>query len=719
MSKSINRRQFAKTTAAIGGLSFLPLGIPGCEKPPNYLYTPKGYDIFKKFPKPKKLVRFNTSLLSTIGDKKQIWLLQSILAIFQGLVNRTEPRIYLQGEPNDVDWLTIYKQQGFTFEYKDITDYNVLFKEYAPSFDGYIVYDPEMLDTLNIAQTLASLKNWVVISPDMEKSIQELGLTKKEDYRGRWSDRVDAYSWAFENLFPECSKHVVGDCCIDFPYHPSGASFHIRDFLVAHNAFTFDLSAARRQRREYKLLDKIYASMEFPAGVWGWHDSRDHEHWAVDRAARQGVYTICAVGGPNLTVHGGFKPADGRLPKQKASPAKNLKVEKNKIYIALMMTDGDALWVMNSLQLGNWGADKRGDFPLTWGFLPLLADIAPAMYLHFVEAMKDNDYMVAGPTGAGYTYPHMYPDQRQFLKYSKFYMQKCGLEIVNITNWDDYTNWQEVDLPEFNSLLFEEMDNCIGYVRGMGESAFGPNYNFSDKPYVFCGEGTHLNDKDDVATIKNFIDANPNRPLFVFCMNNISVSMERLKKVIDQTKDYDIEYVRLDDFMRLLKEAHKQGLITEDLYPNRQGNEQILIAEAPAQWLGTKSRIEKIIPVLNAQTPQKALELLNAEEAGLALGQEITEADKTDVLAFTLCDIMFALVKNALNAQGIYVNVRLESVKKFLELHGEWHGSASIWDLNNLWLEWEEINLSWDKIVQIGREFVQVYKLVDKNIFKQ
>ena len=718
MKSAINRRQFVKTSATLGGLSFIPMGIPGCEKAPDYLYTPKEYDIFKKFPKPQNLVKFDTSHLASTGDKNQIWIHLSILSIFQGLVNRTEPRIYLQYGPNDVDWLDIYKQQGYIFEYSKETDDKSLFKKFAPDFDGYIVFDPKMPDTLNIAQTLASLKNWVVISPDMEEMFQEFNLDKKEDYRGRWSDRVEAYSWAFENLFPQCNKHIVGDCCIDFPHHPSNVSFHIRDFLVAHNAFTFDLSAALRQKREYKLLDKIYSAMEFPAGVWGWHDSRDHEHWAVDRAARNGVYTICAVGGPNLTVHGGFKPAESSLPKQKNSPDKNLNVEKNKIYIAFMMTDGDALWVTNSLQLGNWGSAKKRDFPVTWGFLPLLADIAPAMYLHFINEMKTQDYMVAGPSGAGYTYPHMYPNPRQFLKYSKFYMQKCGLEIVNITNWNDYTNWQEVDLPEFNAVLFEEMDNCIGYVRGMGESAFEPHYNFSDKPYVFCGEGTHLNDKDDVATIKNFIDANPNRPLFVFCLNNIAVGMDRLQKLVDEIKGQNIEYVRLDDFMRLLKEAKTQGLITEDLYPNRQGNEQILAAEAPAQWLGTLARIEKIIPVLNAQTPQEALELLNAKETELALGQEITEDDKTDVLAFTLCDIMFALVKNVLNAQGIYVNVRLDSVKKFLQLYHDWFGVGSVWDLLSIWKNWDEVSLSWDKIIEIGREFLKVYEMVDNNIFE-
>jgi len=692
----------------------------GCNgKLKGYGYTPKEYDIFAKYQTPKKLVRFDTSNLSKEfphADPKQIWILRSVCSIFQGLINRIEPRIYLQHGANDVDWLGIYKSEGHAFEVEQIESLQDLIDKFAGSLSGYVIFDPQMLDSLNIAQIWASLENWLVISPEMEPMLQKTGLKKKQDLRGRWQGRVSAYQWAFENLFPRCSKHVVGDCCVDFPYHPSDGSFHIRDFLVANHAFTFDLSAARRQRLEYRLLDKIYASMEFPAGVWGWHDSRDHEHWAVDRAARKGVYTICAVGGPNLTVHGGIKPQNDAIPKQKSSPRKNLVAEKNKVYVAFMMTDGDALWVMDTLQLHNWASEKRGNFPLSWGFLPLLADIAPAMYSYYVKKMLPTDYMVAGPSGAGYTYPHMYPEPKQFLKYTKFYMQKCGLEIVNITNWNDYTHWQEVDLPWFNPLLFSELDNCIGYVRGMGESAFERHYNLPDKPYVFCGEGIHRGDKDDVATIKNFIDANPNRPLFVFCLINVAVSMERIKRVIDTLKDYPIDYVRLDDFMRLIKSAKEQNLITEDLYPNRKGNEQILINEAPANWAGAKKEIATLAPILQAADEAQALALMNTEEAGLALGQRITDEDKADVLAFALCTSMFSLVKNVLNFQGIYVNIRQESVDKFMGLHGSWQGAASVVKLLNLWQNWEELTFDWQEIVQIGRNFLRVSEQADEFI---
>jgi hypothetical protein len=351
---------------------------------------------------------------------------------------------------------------------------------------------------------------------------------------------------------------------------------------------------------------------------------------------------------------------------------------------------------------------------MTWGFLPLVADLAPAMYLHYIDEMKDNDYMVAGPSGAGYTYPFMYADPRQFLRYTKYYMQKCGLEIVNITNWNDYTNWQEVDLPGFNPLLFQELDNCLGYVRGMGESAFEPHYNFADKPYVFCGEGIHRADKDDVDTIKNFIEANPNRPLFIFSLINIATKMDRIQKVVQSLDTYDIEYVRLDDFMHLLKSAYVQGLISEDLYPNREGNEKILAKEAPAAWQGTKAAVKRIEPVILAANEEEALLELNSDAAYLAQGQLITDEDKTDILAFALCENMFGMAKNVLNLQGIYVNLRKESIERMTALFKDWPGIGSLNQLMKMWEEWEDRIFVWQEVVAIGKDFLKVCEEADR-----
>jgi len=295
-------------------------------------------------------------------------------------------------------------------------------------------------------------------------------------------------------------------------------------------------------------------------------------------------------------------------------------------------------------------------------------------------------------------------------------MQRCGLEMVHITNWNEYTNWQEVDLPEFNPMLFKELDNCIGYMRGMGESAFESHYNFGDRPYIFCGEGLHVPDKDDVATVRNFIEANPNRPLFIYCLSNISVGPERIKAVIDGLKEYAIDYVRLDDFVYLLKDAYRQGLITEDLYPNRKGNEQILVQEAPANWSGTKEVFDRLAPIVNADTMEAALDAINCKEARLALGQPIPREEMADVLTFALCESMFALVRDVLNCNGIHVNSKGESILNFLRLYDNWRDVDVTTDLFAQWNAWDEREIVWETVRLWGRKLLSVYAQAD-NLF--
>jgi len=155
-------------------------------------------------------------------------------------------------------------------------------------------------------------------------------------------------------------------------------------------------------------------------------------------------------------------------------------------------------------------------------------------------------------------------------------------------------------------------------------------------------------------------------------------------------------------------------MISEDLLPNREGNEKILIKEAPAGWQGTKAAITRIEPVILAPDDKKALVILNSDEVNLAQGQPITDADKSDILAFVLCENMFAMAKNVLNLQGIYVNVRKESIEKFVTEYNKWPGIHSFNALMNMWENWEQRSFEWQDVISIGKDFLKVYREADR-----
>jgi hypothetical protein len=221
-------------------------------------------------------------------------------------------------------------------------------------------------------------------------------------------------------------------------------------------------------------------------------------------------------------------------------------------------------------------------------------------------------------------------------------------------------------------------------------------------------------DKDDVATVRNFIEANPNRPLFIAMLANISIPLERMRKITTELKEYDIDYVRLDDLITLIKSAYSQGLITEDLYPNREGNEKILSREAAEKWPGAKASFEKLMPILTAQTESEGLVRMNTNEAGLALGQQITGEDGADILAFALSESMFSLVKTVLNYKGIYVNKRVDAVNQFVTMFSKWDDVGALSTLINNWQHWDEMTFKWDEIVSMGRKLGNVYHQADR-----
>ncbi|GJM74980.1 hypothetical protein HMSSN036_71960 [Paenibacillus macerans] len=85
-----------------------------------------------------------------------------LLATLQGVVNRTELRIYLleNQEEGKLTWLNDL-QVPYTLH----DDYWNLVRKYKNEVKGMIIYDPKVPDSINVATTLAGIKDAVVAQP--------------------------------------------------------------------------------------------------------------------------------------------------------------------------------------------------------------------------------------------------------------------------------------------------------------------------------------------------------------------------------------------------------------------------------------------------------------------------------------------------------------------------------------------------------------------------
>ena len=82
--------------------------------------------------------------------------------------------------------------------------------------------------------------------------------------------------------------------------------------------------------------------------------------------------------------------------------------------VSFLMSDGDNVqWVLNDWgnpEPDNWyNSPDRGSVPLGWTLAPSLSALAPTVMNDIYSRASPNDEFVAGPSGAGYSFPNDFP----------------------------------------------------------------------------------------------------------------------------------------------------------------------------------------------------------------------------------------------------------------------------------------------------------------------
>ncbi|WP_211746110.1 GxGYxYP domain-containing protein [Paenibacillus sp. Marseille-Q4541] len=131
-----------------------------------------------------------------------------MMSTLQGIVNREQPRMYLieSQEEGKFTWL-----KDLETPYTLHDDYWKVFSAYRKEAKGIIIYDPQVPDTINVATTLAGLKDGVVASPELAVTLtgKPYNLKVLDDLRGKFDDRMDAYTWQYENLWKQTTHRML------------------------------------------------------------------------------------------------------------------------------------------------------------------------------------------------------------------------------------------------------------------------------------------------------------------------------------------------------------------------------------------------------------------------------------------------------------------------------------------------------------------------------
>jgi len=480
------------------------------------------------------------SHLAVYDARADAFEMQLLLTTLQGVINKSEPRIYLI-LVNSVDefWLQeMVDDYGVTTE--TIGNAWDLFERFKAELSGFVVYDPALPATANLAATIAGIEQAVVAAPTLTAELESRGLTGVEDLRGRFPDNVALYEWAMDEIWPDANHGIM---CFSDPLLAT-----LRDYLTANDIMTVMLDP--HVPAERALLEEILAETPAHIPLLGWAID---ELLGVIIFSEHAKFHVASDWARNLSVYSGLPfPELAQDHQNTYAPA-----VENKIYLAFAYTDGDNVAYSLDAMWSKWNDPARGEIPLGWEVSFNLVDLGPQAIRYYYETKTGNDMFIGPACGVGYIYPNRYPDLDAFLELTAPYMQAADMDTIWLIN-DDLT------LPD---------DQATAYARALDlHGIFIDYWPNLDKGFYFASDGTpvvrsqyvYLLGAEQIAEVlaqkeleKQYLY--PDSPFFVFIgVNGWSTTPTFIKGIIDGLDD-QYEVLRPDALFAAMRKAHAEG----------------------------------------------------------------------------------------------------------------------------------------------------------------
>lgn len=405
------------------------------------------------------------------------------VATVQGVINREVPTLYVLSTKYPVGmadparpsyWLRFLTQPGQWLASRPgvmIADLDGLVRLAGSRLKGVVIWDPAVPATVNVATTIAGVRDGIVLSPDQAaRHLASWGLPVLEDLRGRFtgtetgSAKNDAYRWAIREYLARglCSSTLLGLYHDSFYARSQGAVDYAvnRDWLVKRRAFAFDLSVwgderpgddqQQRLGLDLETYRLILAEVQRQAGGrhltelagffefvkysnFGGHVSR-HEpvptEWeTVWTISPFGVYQNTSTSDCyNQSLHSHAPRALQPQPRA----ARTVAYDPKKTYLCFFMADYDSAYVLYDYLPKHWDDPNRGKIPLAWGINPNLIEAYPDLIAHFHRTQTPNDTITADAGAAGYINPSRIPAEMLplFVRHNQAFFTEAGITLA-------------------------------------------------------------------------------------------------------------------------------------------------------------------------------------------------------------------------------------------------------------------------------------------------
>lgn len=404
------------------------------------------------------------------------------VACLQGIINRDGPRLYVLSahNPRPRYWLDTFSQDQRWLadrNHETVSGLDALVELAGDRVKGVVIWDPEVPATVNVATTIAGVRDGVVLSPELaEQCLPKWNLPVIEDLRGRFdgaetgSKKNDAYRWAIREYLAKglCSSHFL---CLFEDAHatrPAGDVSYVvtRDWAVFNRAFVFDLSPWRdetpkddpnqrlgtdletyRAMLEEVMRQSAGASMTEMTGFFAfWKYSNVAGYPSTHEPVPTEWETVYLISPYNCyqntissecynqSLHS--QAPFERLTQKRPEPAVDV---QEKAYLCFLMADYDSATPLYDFLPKHWDDPKRGEIPLSWGINPNLIETYPDVISYFYSTATDNDHFTSDASAAGYFNPNRIQPQHLalFEKHNKKFFEATDMTIAPmVLDWD-------------------------------------------------------------------------------------------------------------------------------------------------------------------------------------------------------------------------------------------------------------------------------------------
>jgi hypothetical protein len=464
--------------------------------------------------------------------------IKTLFSSLKGIVNLSEPRIFSyegndQGEGANT-WL-----DSLGYSYNSVTDIWSLVTKYRNEVQGIIVYDPDTIDTLNLATVLAGSRHALVAAPSQVARLTAppYNLPILIDLRGQYTTNLQVYQAMFNDYWPSLQHRIL------FELNPKTISAKVREYATAVGGACVWLNP--KVPAEGALLNQFLASMGPGKIVMGWWAN---EAAGVTDASEYGIATVASDDSNNLTFYGGTPRTI--TPKPTPPPP----AIQNKIYVAFVYSDGDNLQYDEHLLRKLWGGGARGKVPLGWTVSPAMVDAMPGALNYYWSTATNNDELLSGPSGYGYAYPNDWPDANdlnQFISTSADYASRAGLRIITV--WNTITGGINQNVGDAYAAYAPSLLGITAQNTGGGTTIYGNTLPAEAFDCNYCASPAAMQQ----AVTKYAKGWDGKEPRFILIQAQPWTNVVPKDFVtLAASLDSDYVVVRPDNFFQLLREAN-------------------------------------------------------------------------------------------------------------------------------------------------------------------